>query len=103
MTFNIKLNETNIKKVLKDFDIICDGTDNYETRYLINDECKRSKKILISAAISKFDGHLYTNLISEKKVLVTDVLCQKCLMMKIIVNLKVFFTYSWNFGFNASK
>ena len=59
LTFNIKLNETNIKKVLKDFDIICDGTDNYETRYLINDECKRSKKILISAAISKFDGHLY--------------------------------------------
>ena len=59
LTFNIKLNETNIKKVFKDFDIICDGTDNYETRYLINDECKRSKKILISAAISKFDGHLY--------------------------------------------
>ena len=59
LTFNIKLNSNNIKKVFKNFDIICDGTDNYETRYLINDECKRSKKILISAAISKFDGHLY--------------------------------------------
>ena len=59
LTFNIKLNSNNIKKEFKNFDIICDGTDNYETRYLINDECKRSKKILISAAISKFDGHLY--------------------------------------------
>ena len=45
--------------ILKNFDIICDGTDNFKTRYLINDYCKRSKKILISAAISKFDGHLF--------------------------------------------
>ena len=43
----------------KDFDIVCDGTDNFETRYIINDECKRKKKTLISAAINKFDGHLY--------------------------------------------
>ena len=40
------------------FDIICDGTDNYETRFLINDYCKKNKKILISSAISKFDGQL---------------------------------------------
>ena len=74
LTFNIKLNETNIKKVLKDFDIICDGTDNYETRYLINDECKRSKKILISAAISKFDGHLYKFNFRKKSS------CYRCFM-----------------------
>ncbi len=36
-----------------------DGTDNFNTRYLINDFCKKNKKILISAAISKFDGHLF--------------------------------------------
>ena len=74
LTFNIKLNETNIKKVFKDFDIICDGTDNYETRYLINDECKRSKKILISAAISKFDGHLYKFNFRKKSS------CYRCFM-----------------------
>ena len=45
--------------LIKDFDIICDGTDNYHARYLINDQCKKSKKILVSAAISKFDGHLF--------------------------------------------
>ncbi len=54
-----KITLKNIESIIKDFDIICDGTDNYETRYLINDQCKKNKKILISAAISKFEGHLY--------------------------------------------
>ena len=58
-TFKIKVSLSNIKSIIKGFDIICDGTDNYETRYIINDQCKKSKKVLISAAISKFDGHLY--------------------------------------------
>ncbi len=57
--YKIKLIKENIKAVFKGYEIICDGTDNYETRYLINDECKKTKKILISAAISKFYGHLY--------------------------------------------
>ena len=76
-TFNIKLNANNIKKVLKNFDIICDGTDNFQTRYLINDECKRSKKILISAAISKFDGHLYKFNFKKKGS------CYRCFMPEI--------------------
>jgi|TARA_B110000211_G_scaffold37402_1_gene37615 molybdopterin/thiamine biosynthesis adenylyltransferase len=57
--FKTKITNKNIDKILKDYNIICDGTDNYETRYLINDQCKKNKKILISAAISKFDGQLY--------------------------------------------
>ena len=57
--FKKKITSKNIKSTIRNFDIICDGTDNFETRYLINDECKKMKKILISAAISKFDGHLY--------------------------------------------
>ena len=55
----IRVNKKNIDKLIKNFDIICDGTDNFETRYLINDYCKKNKKILISAAISAFDGHLF--------------------------------------------
>ena len=58
-TFKLKVSLSNIKSIMKGFDIICDGTDNYETRYIINDQCKISKKVLISAAISKFDGHLF--------------------------------------------
>ena len=58
-TFKIKISKKNIDPIIKNFDIICDGTDNFNTRYLINDFCKKNKKILISAAISKFDGHLF--------------------------------------------
>ncbi|MDC0858916.1 HesA/MoeB/ThiF family protein [Pelagibacteraceae bacterium] len=57
--FTEKIEKKNIKKILKDYEIICDGTDNFDTRYLINDECKKNKKILISAAISKFDGQVF--------------------------------------------
>ena len=56
--FKKKLTSKNIKKIFSNFDIICDGTDNYNTRYLINDFCLKNKKILISSAISKFDGQL---------------------------------------------
>ena len=56
--FREKLNNKNIKKIFKSFEIICDGTDNYKTRYLINDYCKKNGKFLISSAISKFDGQL---------------------------------------------
>ena len=58
-TFKKKISVKNINSILKDYNIICDGTDNFETRYLINDYCKSTKKILISGAISKFDGHLF--------------------------------------------
>ena len=58
-TFKIKITKKNIKKILKEYDIICDGTDNFDTRLLINDYCKKNKKILVSAAISKFDGQLF--------------------------------------------
>ncbi len=58
ITFKKKLTDKNINQVLNNFDIICDGTDNFDTRYLINDYCLKNKKILISSAITKFDGQL---------------------------------------------
>jgi adenylyltransferase/sulfurtransferase len=58
-TFKNKIEKNNIKKIFKNYEIICDGTDNFNTRFLINDVCKTSKKILIAAAISKFDGQLF--------------------------------------------
>ena len=45
-TLQKKITQKNIKSIIKNFDIICDGTDNYETRYLINDQCKKNKKII---------------------------------------------------------
>ena len=65
--FKKKIDKTNVKNILKKFEIICDGSDNFETRYLINDHCLKYKKVLISAAISKFDGQLF-NFDFKKKI-----------------------------------
>ncbi len=58
-TFNRKISLINVQSILNGYDIICDGTDNFSTRYIINDFCKKNKKILISAAISKFEGQIF--------------------------------------------
>ena len=59
-TFTQKIDKTNINKIAKDYPIVCDGTDNFESRFLINDYCIKNKKILISSAINKFDGQLFS-------------------------------------------
>ena len=65
-SFNTKLTINNINKIASGFDLI-DGSDNFRTRFLINDYCLKNKKILISGAISKFDGQIYTFNFSKKK------------------------------------
>ncbi len=57
--FKQKVSKKNIEKIAKNYEIICDGTDNFESRLLINDYCMKNKKILISSAINKFDGQLF--------------------------------------------
>ena len=64
--FNKKLTKKNIDKIAKQFSIIVDGSDNFRTRFLINDYCLKNKKVLISGAISKFDGQVYTFDFSKK-------------------------------------
>ena len=66
-SFNKKLTIKNINKIAEKFDLIVDGSDNFRTRFLINDYCLKNKKILISGAISKFDGQVYTFNFSKKK------------------------------------
>jgi len=57
--FFTKIHITNIQKIIKKFNIIIDGTDNFNSKLLINDFCKKNKKILISGAISKFLGQIF--------------------------------------------
>ena len=58
--FNYKLDKKNFKKIVKSYDYIIDGTDNFESKFLINDLSQKYKKFLITGAISKFDGHIFT-------------------------------------------
>ena len=55
------------QKIIKDYDYIVDGTDNFESKFLINDLSLKYKKFLVTGAISKFDGHIFTFNFKNKK------------------------------------
>ncbi|WP_332065360.1 molybdopterin-synthase adenylyltransferase MoeB [Bartonella sp. CB189] len=55
---NIRLNESNVDKLLNAYHIIVDGSDNFTTRYLLADHAAQCKKPLISGAIERFNGSL---------------------------------------------
>ena len=67
-TYKIRLNSKNFMKVLIDYDYIVDGSDNFTTKFLLNDFCLRFKKVLVTGAISKFDGHIFTFNFKNKKI-----------------------------------
>ena len=56
----IRLDKNNLRKIIKEYNYIVDGSDNFETKFLINDTCKKFKKFLVTGAISKFNGHIFT-------------------------------------------
>ena len=56
--FNQKLTKDNVLSVLKDFDIIIDGTDNFSTRYLVGDASLILNKTLVFGSIYKFEGQV---------------------------------------------
>ena len=66
-SFQKKLTKKNIGDIAKNFDLLVDGSDNFRTHFLINDYCLMKKKILVSGAISKFEGQVYTFNFSKKK------------------------------------
>ena len=66
-SFSQKLTSKNIEKIADDFDFIVDGSDNFRTKFLLNDYCLKKNKILVSGAINKFDGHIYTFNFTQKK------------------------------------
>ena len=59
-TYKSRLNEKNIENIINNYEVIIDGSDNFKTKFLINDCCMKLKKKLITGAISKFDGHVFT-------------------------------------------
>ena len=55
-----KITNLNINKIIPEYDIVVDGSDNFETKYLINDACIKNKKILISASLNGFEAQIIT-------------------------------------------
>ena len=66
--YKIRLNNNNFKKIINDYDYIVDGSDNFTTKFLLNDFCLKFNKILVTGAISKFDGHIFTFNFKDKKI-----------------------------------
>ena len=56
--FNFRLSEKNIMELVRDHDLVFDATDNFPTRYLINDACVMEGKPWIYGAVYKYEGQL---------------------------------------------
>jgi adenylyltransferase/sulfurtransferase len=56
----LRLDADTVLDLLRDYDVVLDGTDHFGTRYVINDACVIERKPLVSAAIHRFDGQAFT-------------------------------------------
>ncbi len=59
-TYSERITSANIREIIRDYDLALDGSDNFPTRFLLNDACYLEKKTLISGAILRFEGQLST-------------------------------------------
>jgi adenylyltransferase/sulfurtransferase len=59
-THDERLTAENARHVIEGYDLVADGSDNFATRYLLNDVCFQLRKTLVSAAILRFDGQIST-------------------------------------------
>jgi sulfur-carrier protein adenylyltransferase/sulfurtransferase len=56
--YRTRLNADNVLDLIRDYDVIVDGADNFPTRYLLNDAAVRERKPVVHASILGFDGQL---------------------------------------------
>ena len=70
----VRLTAANARTLIDGYDLVADGSDNFATRFLVNDACYFAKKPLISAAVTEFEGQLATY-----KGYLPDQPCYRCL------------------------
>jgi adenylyltransferase/sulfurtransferase len=54
--YAFRLNETNVHEIIADYDVIVDGTDNFDTRYIVNDAAVELRKPVVHGSIFRFEG-----------------------------------------------
>jgi adenylyltransferase/sulfurtransferase len=59
-TYHQLVDADNILPLIKEYDVVLDGSDNFATRFLVNDACFFAKRTLISASMFRFEGQLTT-------------------------------------------
>jgi molybdopterin/thiamine biosynthesis adenylyltransferase len=58
--YPMRLTDDNAAQLIEGFDVVADGSDNIATRFLVNDAARAAGKILVSAAVLRFEGQLST-------------------------------------------
>jgi molybdopterin-synthase adenylyltransferase len=56
----VRLTDGNAREIIAQYDLVADGSDNFDTRYTVSDACFFQKKPLVTAALGQFDGSLTT-------------------------------------------
>jgi molybdopterin-synthase adenylyltransferase len=56
----IRMDASNALDIMKDYDIVADGSDSFTTRFMVSDACYFARKTLVSAAVGQFDGQIST-------------------------------------------
>ena len=59
-THRVRLDQSNVEALVGGYDLVADGSDNFATRYLLNDACFRLGRPLVAASLAPFDGQLST-------------------------------------------
>jgi adenylyltransferase/sulfurtransferase len=72
-----KLDRSNVAALVAAYDLVVDGSDNFETRYLLHDACYFAKKTLVAGALLRFEGQL-----STYKAHAGESSCYRCLFPK---------------------
>ena len=76
----LRLTAENAAGLVREYDLVADGCDNFETRLAVNDACLSERKPLVSAALQKFDGQLSTFKPYEKDAGGNPLPCYRCLV-----------------------
>lgn len=66
------IDKQNVLEIISEYDIVLDGSDNFKTRYLVNDATAQLKKPLIFAAVSGFEGQLAIFNVPDKNNIATN-------------------------------
>jgi adenylyltransferase/sulfurtransferase len=79
IAINERITESNALDLIGQYDLVADGCDNFSTRFLVNDACYFAKTTLVSAAILRFDGQIYTFKPHQKDAAGNALPCYRCL------------------------
>ena len=74
LTFSERINPNNALKIIEQFDVICDCSDNFGTRYLINDSCLILNKPLVFGSVQGFEGQVSVFNLHKKSPNLRDLL-----------------------------